>query len=251
MFPYRSDVRTRYPPVLVWCLIGVNVLIFLYQASLPPALAERFLVAYALIPSRYFGELAAFYPPSEPGDYLPFASNMFLHGGLLHLIFNMWSLLVFGPAVEDRLGVGRFLAFYLTWGIAASLAHALFNPFSTAPALGASGAIAGIIGCHARLFPLARLGMFIPILFIPVFVEVPALGFAMMWFILQLIPGLVSLGAPGDMGGVAWWAHIGGFLAGWLMAPVIRLQGRAYRAGYADEDAPADEPGRRRRGPWD
>ena len=144
MFPYLDSVARRYPPVIVWAVIGMSVLAFLYQTSLPPRVLDWFLFEFALVPSRFFGQLSLV----APSDWTPFLTNIFLHAGWLHLILNMWTLWIFGPAVEDRLGPGRFTLFYLFCGVAAGLAHALANPVSVVPALGASGAIAGVIGCY-------------------------------------------------------------------------------------------------------
>jgi membrane associated rhomboid family serine protease len=125
---------------------------------------------------------------------------MFLHGGWLHLILNMWTLWLFGPTVEDRLGHGRYLAFYLACGLAASVAHLVFNPTSVIPAVGASGAIAGVLGCYMRLFPLARVIVLIPILFIPLFFEVHAFVFVGLWFVLQILQGTLELVLPSSQG---------------------------------------------------
>jgi membrane associated rhomboid family serine protease len=235
MFPLRDGVARRYPAVMTGGLIVVNTLVFLYQISLPPPALQRFLATFALIPARYFGDLPFYEAAEGLSDYLPFVTCMFLHGGWLHLILNMWTLWIFGPAVEDRLGSGRFLSFYLLCGIAASLAHAVVNEHSLVPTLGASGAIAGVIGCYVRLFPLARLVMMVPLGFIPLFFEVEAVFFAFFWFLTQIIPGIFSLMVPETEGGIAWWAHIGGFLAGWTMLPMIRRRPRGYRRFYADE----------------
>ncbi|HQE92551.1 MAG TPA: rhomboid family intramembrane serine protease [Anaerolineae bacterium] len=235
MFPIQDSVAKRYPAIATWVLIAVNTIVFLFQASLAPAALEQFLSEFALIPARYFGDLATVTPPKGIVDYLPFVSNMFLHGGWLHLILNMWTLWIFAPAVEDRLGSVRFLAFYLIAGIAASFAHAVFNANSTLPALGASGAIAGVIGCYVRMFPFARLVMLVPVLFFPLFIEVHAIVFAFFWFMTQVIPGIFALMMPVAGGGVAWWAHIGGFIAGWVLVPLIRRPARSYRRFYADE----------------
>ena len=182
------------------------------------------------LPSRVFGQLRLI----APSDWTPFLTNIFLHAGWLHLILNMWTLWIFGPAVEDRLGPVRFALFYLFCGLAAGLAHALANPDSVVPALGASGAIAGVIGCYARMFPAARLVVIVPILVIPLFFEISALAFAMIWFVMQLIPGLMSLGDTAT-GGVAWWAHICGFVSGWLASPILRRPAVTYRNYYRDE----------------
>jgi membrane associated rhomboid family serine protease len=235
MLPIENAVPRRYPPVVTWALIAANCLVFFIQLSLGPTELERFLARYALIPARYFAP-----PPfggADPtlGDYLPFVSNMFLHGGWLHLILNMWTLWMFGPTVEDRAGPLRYIVFYLAAGILASVTHALFNQTSAIPALGASGAIAGVLGCYIRLFPFARLVVVIPILFFPFFFEMPAIVFSGLWFLMQVLQGTVELFTPSDGGGVAWWAHIGGFVGGLLLTPILRRPRRQYRAYYADE----------------
>jgi len=249
MLPWHGTIATRYPPFVVWLLIGACVAAFLYQNALPPAALEAFLTRHALVPARFFGEWAR----PRPEDWLAFLTNMFLHGGWLHLILNMWTLWIFGPAVEDRLGGRRFLVFYLACGLAAGIAHGLANPESPVPALGASGAIAGVIGCYARLFPAARLVVMIPVLFLPLFFEVRALAFAMIWLLLQIIPGVLTLGQQAEGGGIAWWAHIGGFAAGWMLAPAVRRPRIAYRPYYGDEGFYGFMPDGRRsggRGPW-
>lgn len=222
MFPIQDGVARRYPATITWVLIAVNTIVFLFQVSLSPSALERFLSAFALIPARYFGDLAAAAPAEGILDYLPFISNMFLHGGWLHLILNMWTLWIFGPAVEDRLGSVRFIVFYLIAGIAASFAHAVFNANSMIPALGASGAIAGVIGCYVRMFPFARLVMLVPILFFPLFIEIYAIVFAFFWLMMQVIPGIFALMTPVAGGGIAWWAHIVGSL---LVGCLYRLSG--------------------------
>ena len=159
---------------------------------------------------------------------------MFLHGGWLHLILNMWTLWLFGPT--SRIGWGPpGISFYLACGLLASLTHAIFNPASTIPALGASGAIAGVLGCFIRLFPLARLVILIPILFFPFFFEVPAIVFAGLWFLTQVLQGTAELFMQPSGGGVAWWAHVGGFVFGFVLTPLLRQSRRRYRTYYADE----------------
>jgi membrane associated rhomboid family serine protease len=146
----------------------------------------------------------------------------------------MWTLWLFGGAVEDRLGHGRYLAFYLACGLAASFAHAFVNAGSTIPAVGASGAIAGVTGAYARLFPRSWIVLLVPIFFIPFFFELPALLYIAFWFFMQVLQGTAGLMMP-EAGGVAWWAHIGGFVAGILLAPVIHRPRPSYRHFYPDE----------------
>jgi membrane associated rhomboid family serine protease len=235
MFPIKNAVPSRYPPLITWSLIAANCIVFFAELSLSPRELDWFLFQFALIPARYSAAFSYADGSLSLADFLPFVTNMFLHGGWIHLILNMWTLWLFGPTIEDRLGPGRYLAFYLLCGIFASVAHVLFNPGSPVPALGASGAIAGVLGCYLRLFPLARIVVMIPILFIPLFFEVPAVVFAGLWFMMQLLQGTVELFAPSAGGGVAWWAHVGGFVAGFLLAPPLHLSVRRYRPYYADE----------------
>jgi membrane associated rhomboid family serine protease len=234
MFPIRNAVPTRYPPTVTWALIVVNCAVFLFQISLSPAELEEFLAQFALIPARYTHPFLFGGGPLGADDLIPFGTMMFLHGGWLHLILNMWTLWLFGPAIEDRLGHGRYLAFYLVCGIAAGIAHAVFNPTSIVPALGASGAIAGVLGCYMWMFPLSRVIVVVPILFIPLFFELYAFVFIGFWFLMQLLQGAVELLAP-SAGGVAWWAHVGGFVVGAVLGPLLHQPARRYRVYYADE----------------
>jgi len=234
MLPIEIAVPTRYPAVVTYALIALNCVVFLFQVSLSPSELEAFLHEFALIPARYFAA-----PPDMAAqglaDYLPFLTNMFLHGGWVHLILNMWTLWLFGPAVEDRLGSGRYLAFYLLCGLVASIAHAVFNPTSPVPALGASGAISGVLGSFIMMFPLARLVIVIPVLFFPFFFEVPAFLFAALWFFTQVTAGIAELFMPAQGGGIAWWAHTGGFVAGLALTPVLHKSRERYRDYQADE----------------
>ncbi|MCX7848083.1 MAG: rhomboid family intramembrane serine protease [bacterium] len=234
MFPVHNGVARRFPATITWTLIVVTTAIFLYQQSLPPRHHEEFIRTFALVPARYFAR-AAWSGHLWYMRYAPFLTSIFLHGGWAHLLLNLWTLWVFGPAVEDRLGHMRFLGFYLATGIAASVAHAVVNSTSPVPVLGASGAIAGVIGCYVRLFPRARLVLMIPIVFVPFFFEIPALVFAGFWLWSQIIPGVIGLMLPPGCCGIAWWAHIGGFCAGWLLMPLVKRQQRRYRRYYADE----------------
>ena len=235
MIPIRNVVPTRYPPVMTWMLIASNCLVFLLQNSLTPGELEEFLRDFALIPARYTAMLPYGDANLSAVDLVPFFTMMFLHGGWLHLIFNMWTLWLFGSTVEDRLGHGRYLAFYLACGLAASIAHVIFNPTSIVPALGASGAIAGVLGCYMRLFPLARVVVVVPILFIPLFFEVYAFVFVGLWFLIQIFQGTLELLLPTSGGGVAWWAHVGGFIAGLALGPLLVRSERRYRVYYPDE----------------
>jgi len=234
MIPILNSVPVRYPSVVTFGLIGANVLVFLFQISLPPDVEEAFVHVYGLVPARYADPVWALRVGLPHDGYLSFVSNMFLHGGWLHLILNMWTLWLFGGGVEDRLGHGRYLVFYLACGVAAAGAHAWVNTTSTVPAVGASGAIAGVLGAYVRFFPRAWIVLLVPVLFIPFFFSLPAFAYVAIWFALQVFQGLLDATAP-EAGGVAWWAHIGGFLVGILLAPAIHRPRRTYRPYYADE----------------
>jgi membrane associated rhomboid family serine protease len=230
MIPIRTTAPTRYPAFVTWGLIAVNCAVFFLQLRLSPLELEEFLLRFALIPARYsYSETAL-----TLGDFVPFITMMFLHGGWLHLIMNMWMLYLFGPAVEDRMGHGRFFLFYLGCGIAAALAQMISDPYSVIPAVGASGAIAGVLGCTMSLFPLSRVIVMVPVLFLPLFFEVHAVVFMGLWFLLQILQGTVALLQPTE-GGVAWWAHVGGFVAGLVAGPLLHRSERRYRVYQPDE----------------
>src|ERR1700733_9120470 len=235
MIPIRNAVPSRYPPVITWMLIAINCLVCLFQDSLNADEFDLFLQQFALIPARYSEAFASGNADLEAANILPFFSMMFLHGGWLHLILNMWTLWLFGPTTEDRMGYARYLAFYLGCGLAASVAHVMFNPTSIVPALGASGAIAGVLGCYMRLFPMARGVVVVPILFIPLFFEVYAYVFIGLWFLIQVLQSMMALLLPSASGDVAWRAHVGGFIAGVTLDPLLVRSERRYRAYYPDE----------------
>lgn len=228
MIPLRDNVPSRTYPIVNIGLILLNVAVFLYQLMLGPEL-NAFVREYAVVPFRYFhhvyvGARGGIEPVSAPDLVAPLFTSMFMHGGWLHLIGNMLYLWIFGDNVEDRLGHFRYIVFYLLCGIVASLAHVWFNPNSRVPSLGASGAIAGVLSAYMLLYPRARVLVLLPIWFFWQTFEVPAPFFLGFWFLQQFFYGLFSLGvAAAQTGGVAWWAHIGGFLSGaillWLLAP--------------------------------
>lgn len=235
MFPLQTTAPTRSPPFVTWALIATNCAIFLFQISLGPEELELFLLQFALVPARYFAPLPFGDVGGDTLSYLPFFTNVFLHGGWLHLILNMWTLWLFGPAVEDRLGTMRYIVFYVCSGIFASYTHAVFNPLSTAPALGASGAIAGVLACFLLLYPWARLIILMPILFLPLFFEVPAFVYVGLWFLMQLVQGTAEVFAQSTGGGIAWWAHVGGFVGGLALGLLLIPSRRRMRPYYADE----------------
>jgi membrane associated rhomboid family serine protease len=210
MLPIRDTIPSHTRPVVTWALILTNVAIFLRQAALPQPALEAFVFYFGMVPAALVNTGVEALPPSA--GPLTFLSSMFLHGGFLHLIANMWTLWIFGDNVEDRMGHSRFLVFYILCGLLAGGAHLLSDPTSTVPTIGASGAIAGVLGAYFILFPRSRVLTLIPIFFYPLFVEIPAFVYLGFWFLSQVLSGSMTAGATG--GGIAWWAHIGGFLAG-------------------------------------
>ncbi len=211
MFPLYDTLRSRRFPIVNWMLIILNGMVFYYELKLNEAGLERFLHSWGLIP---------FQLASSPAEtWITIFTSMFLHGGWFHILSNMWILAIFGDNIEDRLGGGRYLIFYLLGGTAAALLEVYLSPSSNLPMIGASGAIAGVLGAYLILFPRARIVSLVPIIFIFTLVEIPAIIFLGFWFISQLFSGWLALQGA-DMSGIAWWAHIGGFVFGML---AIRL----------------------------
>ena len=211
MIPIRDTIESKTYPVVNNAIIAANVLFFLVQLAQGDRL-NQFIVTYGLVPARYsVPQIAAYFSLGQ--QILSFFSFMFLHGGFWHLLGNMWSLYIFGDNVEDRLGPIRYLLFYLLCGFLSGLSHLLINWHSQVPTIGASGAIAGVMGAYFLLYPGAKVLTLIPIFFIPYFMQIPAFLFLGFWFVLQFIS---AAGSSGQAGGVAWWAHIGGFVFGMI-----------------------------------
>jgi hypothetical protein len=217
VFPLHDINPRRTFPVITVTLIAINTIVFFYELSLGPRLTG-FLQQAAFIPADYFR------PGGAAGDARSVLVSMFLHGGWAHLIGNMLYLWIFGDNVEDRLGHVKYVVFYLGCGWVATLVHGLSNPGSAIPSIGASGAIAGVLGAYLVLFPKARVVTLIPLGFFIRLTQLPALAVLGFWFVLQLFSGTASLGAKSaQTTGVAWWAHIGGFVAGLVVGGVVRM----------------------------
>ena len=211
LIPLKDLNPRRSFPFVNLLLIATNVAVFLYQLSLPERAQNAFVMANATIPSRIPSFLAGHLGFSVA--FLPLATSMFLHSGILHLAGNMLFLYIFGDNVEDYFGHFEYLLFYLACGVGAGLLHVAFNLHSRVPALGASGAISGVMGAYLILFPRSRVLTLVFIFLVPL----PAIFVLGYWFVIQFLEGIGSLGMTGS-GGVAWWAHIGGFLLGMLFA---------------------------------
>jgi membrane associated rhomboid family serine protease len=229
LIPLRDSTPHSRPPAITVSLIVLNAAAFLLQLALPGN-AERAFMALGLVPARLVGP-DPFAGAGLPSPWVGLFTGIFLHAGFLHLAGNMWFLWLFGDNVEDRMGRGRFLLFYLLCGLLASAAHVALAPSSRIPTIGASGAIAGVMGAYTFLYPRARIRTLVWYFFIIDTIEVPAFVFLGLWFLLQLFGGL---GGSAEAGGVAFWAHVGGFVAGIpLMMVFIRRTSRRARPGFA------------------
>jgi membrane associated rhomboid family serine protease len=215
MIPLRDSIPSRRFPVINTAFIGLNAFIFLIESLIGPQSQERLIRLFGLIPLQFWQD-------GGLGRWLPLFTSMFLHGGWWHLISNMLALYIFGDNVEDRVGHLRYLFFYLLSGLAAGAAHLIAYRRSPIPTVGASGAIAGVLGAYLLLYPQARVLTLIPLFYFVRLIEIPALIYLGFWFISQLFNGFFALSSADvfQSGGVAWWAHIGGFVFG---LAVIRL----------------------------
>ena len=215
MLPIRDTVRSTSIPIVTWLVIALNAVVFLYEIRLPAAELNALIMTFGLIPGHLelTEPLRLIQNPLLP---LTFLTHMFMHGGWLHFLSNMWILFIFGDNVEDRMGSVRFLIFYLISGFIGAIIQAYIYPNSSVPAIGASGAIAGVLGAYWVLFPKAKVITLIPLIFVPWFIEIPAIFYLGFWLVTQIYFGITSLPNSGVMGGVAWWAHIGGFVFGLL-----------------------------------
>jgi membrane associated rhomboid family serine protease len=214
----------RSVPLVTILLIIANFLVFFYQIGLSPRLAEAFVNTYGLVPARI--QLALMGDPrvTMGGALIPLFTCMFLHGGWLHILGNMWFLWIFGGNVEDRLGPLTYLLFYLVCGIVSGITQAVFSWGCPIPSVGASGAISGILGAYIVFFPYARILTLVPLFILFFTARIPAAIFIGLWFVVQFLSGVGSLGATGAAasGGVAWWAHIGGFAVGAILAGTMK-----------------------------
>jgi membrane associated rhomboid family serine protease len=219
MIPISDVIPSRTTPFVTVGLIVLNAIIFLYEQLLPAPQLQQFVAAYALIPA-WFAWPALF-------------TSQFLHAGWMHVISNMLYLWIFGDNVEDRLGHARYLLFYLGAGALAAILQTLFNPYSSVPMLGASGAIAGVMGAYFVLYPQSRVLTFVFLLIFVDLVEIPSLFFLGVWFLMQLLSGVGSIGISNAAGGgTAFWAHIGGFVVGAAAGAVLRARDRRWSDPY-------------------
>jgi membrane associated rhomboid family serine protease len=221
MIPIRDDNPTHSTPIVTYLLILLNVLVFIFQ-TLIGSNYEVFVYRFALIPAAVTGSMSL-------GSLFNIFTSMFMHAGLAHIGGNMLYLWIFGDNVEDRLGSFRYLVFYVVGGVVASVTHILTNPNSVIPTVGASGAIAAVLGAYLVLFPRQKVLTLIPLGFWLRLTLLPASLVLVVWFLLQFFQGVLTLGGP-DVGGVAVWAHIGGFISGVILGQLLKKPENAYPA---------------------
>jgi len=230
VIPLRDTNQSKTYPLVNNCIIAVTVLAFIIELVHGQGIQDV-IYLYGLVPARYADpRIAAYFTTGQ--QILPFLTFMFLHGGVLHLVGNMWFLYIFGDNVEDRLGHLRYFGFYMLCGLASGASHLIINWHSNIPTIGASGAIAGVMGAYLILYPRAKVLTLIPIFFLPYFIEIPAFFFLGIWFLFQFLSAAATVGKTG---GIAWWAHIGGFIFGIIflklfeMVPTIGADERIHR----------------------
>jgi len=213
MFPLRDTQPSYSRPVVTVFLIVFNILVFLFEVSLDPYSRNAFIAEYGLIPDRFQASAVL--------------TSMFLHGGWFHVLGNMWFLWIFGDNIEDILGHAKYLLFYLLCGAAAALTHVFFNHFSRVPTVGASGAIAGVMGAYMVKFPRSRIVTLVFIFIFVTTIDVPAVVMLLYWFALQVFSGVGSIAdSHVSQGGTAWFAHVGGFVAGILLIHLLGTRER-------------------------
>jgi membrane associated rhomboid family serine protease len=246
MIPIKDTIHSRSFPIVNWILIIINVLVFvLVELPLGQTQLDQLIFAYGVTPSLCAAPfLKGLSTATIPGlgvlfngCAIPLITSMFLHGGWVHIIGNMWVLIIFGDNVEDRMGSLPYLFFYLICGIVSGLTQAFIAPTSQVPAIGASGAIAGVLAAYMIFYPRARVVTLVPLFFLGWFVNIPALVFVAIWFLIQFFSGVLALGGAAS-GGVAYWAHVGGFICGLLLVWVFAGRSRNQPRSYPDEYHP-------------
>lgn len=229
MIPLRDDAPRYGTPYITYFLLALNILVFLFEVVLPASARQELMYAFGVVPIHVTGFVRGAAVPADAA-FLPVLTSMFLHASWLHLISNMWVLWIFGDNVEDYLGHFKYLVLYLLAGLAASALHIAFNPLSRIPSVGASGAIAGVMGAYFILYPSARVLTLVPFFFV-FFVYLPAWVVLGYWFVLQFLSGAATAIAVSDRtsGGIAFWAHVGGFVAGMVLIKLFPSRPRRFR----------------------
>lgn len=221
MIPIRDSIPCNTTPYVTWGIMAICIGVYLLMLLMPDSMAQHFLYRYGMVPLRYTNPTWSRHFGLPPDYYFSFLSSLFLHGGWLHLLVNMMFMWIFADNIEDLMGHKRFVAFYLICGLLATYTQWYFSQNLIVPVVGASGAIAGVLGAYFFRFPYARVVIMVPILFFPFFFEIPAIAFLGLWVILQLQELTTASLFPGMGGNSAWYAHLGGFVVGALIHPLF------------------------------
>ena len=235
MIPIRDTAPCNTTPIVTWTIMAICIAIFLLMQFLPEETQRQIVYLYGMVPIRYSNPQWAYSFGLPPDGYLSFLTSLFLHGGWGHIIMNMLFMWIFADNIEDIMGHYRFLAFYIICGLLATYIQWRFDPTMTIPVVGASGAVAGVLGAYFFQFPYARVIIMIPIIFFPLFFEIPAIAFLGVWVILQLHKATTAALFSDVIVDVAWWAHLGGFLAGAFLHPLFLKHKQIIDQDYDDE----------------
>ncbi len=221
MIPIRDNIPCKVSPYVSWLLIGICLGVFISMELMPHELQRQLIYQYGMLPVRYSNPQWALAFGLKPDGYLSFLTNLFIHSSWPHIIANVWFMWIFANSIEDRMGHVRFLLFYLFCGLFATYTQWYFDQDLAIPVVGASGAIAGVLGAYFRLYPQARVVIWLPLLFLPIFFQLPAVAFLGFWAIIQFQNAASSFVFEGVSIDVAWWAHLGGFVAGAIIYPMF------------------------------
>ena len=221
MIPIRDSIPCSIKPYVTWAIMAICVLVFAAMLLMPDYMVQHFLYLYGMVPIRYSNPTWAQHFGLPADHYLSFVTNLFLHGGWGHIAVNLMFLWIFADNIEDLMGHWRFIVFYLLCGVLATFTQWYFSQNLVVPVVGASGAIAGVLGAYFFRFPYARVVILVPILFFPLFFEIPAIAFLGLWVILQLQEVSTAAMFPGMVSNSALWAHLGGFVAGAALHPLF------------------------------
>jgi membrane associated rhomboid family serine protease len=223
MIPLRDTAPCRRTPIVTWVLLAANAAVFLVELTMTPISLHRFLEDFGLIAARFNDPFWAASSAFATAPAISTLTSMFLHLNWAHLLANLWTLWIFGDNVEDRMGHARFLLFYILMGLLAGVVHCLVHPYSTIPAIGASGSVAGVLGAYLVLYPRARIVVALPLFLFFFFARIPAVCYLILWMATQVMSGtMTSLGVE-PLDKIAWWAHTGAFLAGIAICPSFLL----------------------------
>ncbi len=221
MIPIRDNISCDTKPYISWIVMAICVVIFIAMKMMPDELQRQLTYLYGMVPIRYSNTEWATAFGLPPDGYLSFLTSLFLHGGWMHIIINMWFMWIFANSIEGTMGHVRFLAFYLICGLLATAVQWYFDPGLAIPVVGASGAIAGILGAYFFMYPYAKVVIWVPLFFLPIFIELPAIGFLGFWVIIQIQQATSAVLFEEAATNVAWWAHLGGFIVGAFIHPLF------------------------------